>query len=107
MGGGLLGVLVALWANALIGGSIRLGDAGTLALPMNGPVLALAFLVSLLSGLLFGLVPAWLASRGDLVTTLKQQTRGRPPAAGRTGSGTAWWWPRWRWPWPFWPRPRS
>ena len=35
-----------------------------------------AFLVSLLSGLLFGLVPAWVASRGDMVNTLKQQTRG-------------------------------
>jgi len=82
VGGGLLGILVAWWANALIGSSIRLGDAGTLELTMNGPVLALAFLVSLLSGLLFGLAPAWMASRGDLVTTLKQQTRGS--TAGRS-----------------------
>jgi putative ABC transport system permease protein len=81
-GGGLLGVLVALWTNALIGGSIRLGDAGNLTLRMNGPVLALTFLVSLLSGLLFGLAPAWLASRGDLVSTLKQQTRGSTSSRG-------------------------
>jgi predicted permease len=76
LSGGLLGVLVAAWANALIGRAVRLGDAQGLPLPMNGPILAATFLVSLLSGLLFGLVPAWLASRGDMVTALKQQTRG-------------------------------
>jgi predicted permease len=35
-----------------------------------------------LSGLLFGLVPAWIASRGDMVTTLKQQTRGSTSSPG-------------------------
>jgi putative ABC transport system permease protein len=82
-GGGILGVLVALWTNALIGRSIRLGDFAGLDLPMNIPVLAATFLISLLSGLLFGLMPAWFASRGDLVTTLKQQARG-----STTGRGT-------------------
>jgi predicted permease len=53
-----------------------------LDLPMNVPVLTATFLISLLSGLLFGLVPAWLASRGDLVTTLKQQTRGATSGRG-------------------------
>lgn len=78
LSGGALGVLVAKWANDLIGRAIQLGPTDTvgLSLPMNGPILAATFLVSLLSGLLFGLVPAWLASRGDMVTTLKQQTRG-------------------------------
>jgi predicted permease len=76
LGGGVLGVLVGAWANELIGRAVRLGDGVNLALPMNGPILGATFLVSLLSGLLVGLVPAWLASRGDLVTALKQQTRG-------------------------------
>ncbi len=82
LGGGLLGVMVGAWTNALIGGAVRLGDAGSLSLPMNGPILVATFLVSLLSGLLFGLVPAWLASRGDMVTTLKQQTRGSTSGRG-------------------------
>jgi predicted permease len=43
---------------------------------MNGPVLLATFLFSLLSGLLFGLIPAWIASRGNVVDLLKQQTRG-------------------------------
>ncbi len=82
LGGGGLGVLVALWTNALIGHSLRLGDYAGLDLPLNLPVLTAALLISLLSGLLFGLVPAWLASRSDLVTTLKQQSRGSTSGRG-------------------------
>ncbi len=84
-GGGLLGVLVALWVNAWFGGAIRLGpdaDAAHLALPMNGRILVGAFLVSLATGLLFGLLPAWFASRGDVVSTLKQQTRSSTAGRG-------------------------
>ena len=76
LSGGALGLLIGMWSNDLIGRSIPLGPTETLHLEMNGPVLAAAFLASLLSGLLFGLVPAWLASRGEMVTTLKQQSRG-------------------------------
>jgi len=82
LSGGVLGLLVGAWANALIGRAIQLGDAGSLALPMNGRVLAVAFVASLLSGLLCGLVPAWLASRGDMVATLKQQARGSTSGRG-------------------------
>ncbi len=76
LSGGALGLLVGRWSNDLIGRSIPIGATETLHLEMNGPVVAAAFLVTLISGLLVGLVPAWLASRGDMVTTLKQQTRG-------------------------------
>ncbi|MBK9992000.1 MAG: ABC transporter permease [Verrucomicrobia bacterium] len=79
LGGGVLGVMVATWANALIGRAVSIGEAGSagsLELPMNGPVLVAAFLISLLSGLLFGLVPAWLASRSNVASALKQQSRG-------------------------------
>jgi predicted permease len=84
LGGGLCGLLVAAWTNALLGSSIRIGfdDSDTLALPMNGRVVIAAFLVSLLTGLLFGLLPAWFASRSDVVSTLRQQTR-----ASTTGRG--------------------
>jgi len=84
MGGGLCGVLVALWVNALLGSAIRIGntDADTLALPMNGRVILASFLVSLLTGLLFGLLPAWFASRGDVVATLRQKARGSTSGRG-------------------------
>lgn len=84
VGGGLGGVLVALWVNAALGRAIHLGpdDADGLALPMNGRVLIAALLVSLLTGVLFGLLPAWLASRSDAVATLKQQHRGSTSGKG-------------------------
>ncbi len=80
--GGISGVLVALWVNAVFGHAIRLGETATLALPMNGRILAGAFFLSLLTGLLFGLLPAWFASRDDVVATLKQQARGSSTGRG-------------------------
>ena len=82
VGGGILGIVVAIWSNALISQAVMIGDTGNLPLPLNGPVLLDAFAVSLLSGVLFGLVPAWLASRGDMVATLKQQSRGTTSGRG-------------------------
>ena len=75
-GGGVLGLLLGNWSNELIGRGIPVGTTQTLQLTMNGPVFVAAFLITLVSGLLFGLVPAWLASRGDMVGALKQQSRG-------------------------------
>lgn len=76
-GGGVAGVIVALWMNRLFGAAIRLGNSGeTLELPVNATVLAVAFVATLFTGLAFGLLPAWFASRGNVVETLKQQTRG-------------------------------
>mgnify|MGYP001550318457 FL=1 len=81
--GGAGGVLVALWVNALLGHAIRLGsESDTLALPLNGPVLVIALGVSLATGILFGLLPAWFASRTDVVATLKQQARGATSGRG-------------------------
>lgn len=84
VGGGLCGVLVAKWVNALLGSAIRIGNtpSDTLALPMNGRVLLATFVVSLLTGLLFGLLPAWFASRGDVVSTLRQKARGSSSGRG-------------------------
>ena len=82
--GGALGILVAWWINRLLGNAIWLGgnDSSTLALPMNGRVLGGALVVSLLTGLLFGLLPAWFASRGDVITTLRSQTRSATAGRG-------------------------
>ncbi len=89
--GGLAGVLVAWVVNYLLGNAIWLGPGGVdrLALPLNGRVLAGALVVSVLTGLLFGLLPAWFASRGDIAATLRSQTRsttsGRGPRLMRHG----------------------
>lgn len=82
--GGACGLLVAWGINHFLGNAIWLGGSASssLALPMNGRVLAGAFLVSLLTGLLFGLLPAWFASRTDVATTLKNQTRSSTSGRG-------------------------
>jgi predicted permease len=79
--GGAVGVLIAHWAGRL------LSSIPTDALPLNmqfdfgvdGTVFAYALLVSLATALLFGLAPAWTASRPDLVPALKATVSGDGP----------------------------
>jgi len=74
--GGALGLLIAGWSNDLIGRNIRLGLTSTLVMPIDGRVLGFTAGVSILAGLGFGLIPAWLASRTSVNEALKQQARG-------------------------------
>ena len=81
--GGGLGLLVALWVNSLLESNIRIGDKpGGMELPIDGSVLAATMAASVLTGVIFGIVPAWLASRTDVVTALKSSSRGS--TSGRT-----------------------
>jgi predicted permease len=80
--GGAAGIAVASWTSALIGlyprpFKIRLA----LDTHVDAPVLGFALLLSLTTGVLFGLVPARRASRPDLAVSLKSQT----PRAGLRG----------------------
>jgi len=76
--GGAVGVLFALWGNNALAAltatdtSFLPGDVG---LSINWRVLAFTLVVSLLTGVLFGLAPAWRATRLDLAATLKQSCR--------------------------------
>jgi putative ABC transport system permease protein len=74
--GGLVGFLVALWAKDLLR-SVGPFDGGPNAPPvatLNFRVLGFTLLISLLSGVIFGLAPALQASKPDLVLTLKGET---------------------------------
>ena len=78
--GGALGLLVAWWAvGAFVAG---LPAAGNFRMPrhqeiaLGAPVVAFNFAVCLLTGLLFGLIPALRASRTDLNASLKEGARG-------------------------------
>jgi predicted permease len=77
--GGALGVLVALWGNRLLGSRITIsnveGYAG-FALPMDARVLCFTTLASLATGVVFGIMPGWIASRTDVNLSLKQSGRG-------------------------------
>jgi predicted permease len=73
--GGLIGLLVAFWARDLLR---TFGPFGGPNAPpvatLNFRVLSFTLLISLLSGLIFGLAPALQASKPDLVLTLKGET---------------------------------
>jgi predicted permease len=87
--GGAVGVLFALWGNSAL---IGLTDKDTGLIPnntdlnVNWRVLAFTLAVSLLTGVLFGLAPAWRATRVDLATSLKQSRR-TTGAVSRLGKG--------------------
>lgn len=74
--GGVLGLLVASWCNELVGSNLRIGLAGNLPLELDGEVLLYNALASVVAGVLFGIMPAWLASRCDVNQVLKNQSRG-------------------------------
>jgi putative ABC transport system permease protein len=74
---GLVGVRALLAVNP--GNIPRIGESGA-AITLDWSVVAFTVSVSLLTGILFGLIPALEASRADLSATLKE-------SGGRTGSG--------------------
>jgi putative ABC transport system permease protein len=83
MAGGVLGLLVAVWGvEALVSFSptniSRLGDIG-----LDRNVLVFTIAVSLVTGLVFGLVPAIQASNPNLQETLKDAARGAIGSASR------------------------
>ncbi|MEX2263309.1 MAG: ADOP family duplicated permease [Bryobacteraceae bacterium] len=74
--GGVAGVLFAAWSGHLLlklspSGVPRFHDAG-----IDGNVLLFSVLLSVLTGVLFGLAPALQASKPDLNEALKQEGRG-------------------------------
>jgi predicted permease len=68
--GGALGIAVAAWSNAYVARFFEMD------MPLNLRVLTFTFLVSLVTGAVFGTVPAWMASRTDLGAALKSGGRG-------------------------------
>jgi putative ABC transport system permease protein len=80
--GGIIGSLIALWGvDALVAlNPVYLPGADRIA--VDGRVLAFTLLVSLVIGVLFGLAPAWHASKIDLTTALKEGQRMATEGAG-------------------------
>ncbi len=81
--GGVLGTGFGWAINRALSAMIRIGqEEGGLQLPLNGKILLFTFVVATVAGIIFGIVPAWLSSRADVVTALKSQSRGS--TGGRT-----------------------
>lgn len=82
LAGGAAGLAVARWARDLLW-SLRppMFSFAAVHLDLDGRVLAYSLGVSLATGMIFGLVPALRATRGDLASDLKERT-GRGSASG-------------------------
>ena len=73
--GGATG-LVAAKAGTTLLPALRPAELRRLdAIPINARVFLFVFAISLLTGLLFGLLPAWSASRGDIAEALRENAR--------------------------------
>jgi putative ABC transport system permease protein len=68
--GGALGMLVAKWSNVFVASFFGI------EMPLDLRVVAFTFVVSMLTAALFGTVPAWIASRTDIATSMKTNGRG-------------------------------
>jgi len=77
MAGGVAGVLLAMWSVGALRGLMPDMVPMLQHMSVDLPVLGFALSISIVTGLLFGLAPAWRSSRTDLNTTLKE-------AAGRS-----------------------
>ena len=82
--GGALGLVVAAGLNRLIERHLLTGGAAGASLSLDLVTLGLTFGVSLATGVLFGIFPAWLAARTDVNAVLKQQSRGSSAGRGAT-----------------------
>jgi len=74
LAGGALGVLVAIWTGDLLLRALPFESATRVfSSTPDGRVLLFALVVSMLTGVLFGLVPAWQTARPRIVHSLKEE----------------------------------
>jgi len=79
-----LGIGIAYWMLDLVKASIPEGEMPYyIIFAIDGPVLLYTVLISLVTGLIFGLAPALQAARGDLQSALRDGGHGSGAGAGR------------------------
>jgi len=81
--GGLLGLLLAQWGTEALVAAVPQNIPRVNEISLDGAVLAFTMILSLVTGIVFGLVPAWQASHVDLNTALKSGTRGASGSEGK------------------------
>jgi predicted permease len=83
--GGVLGLVLAYWGVQAVKALAPQGVPRVASISIDGWTLAYTAIVALVTGLLFGLVPALQAGRGDLQAVLREGSRGST-AGGRARS---------------------
>ena len=81
--GGLLGLLIAQWGTEALVAAVPQNIPRVSTIQLDGTVLGFTLLLSLGTGIVFGLVPAWQASHVDLNTALKSGVRGGGGVEGK------------------------
>ena len=81
--GGTLGLILATWTISLLSRVAHETVPRMSELQLNGRVLAFSFFVSVLTGILFGVLPALRASKTDLQDTLKDSAATTTDAKGK------------------------
>jgi putative ABC transport system permease protein len=87
--GGAAGLLAALWAVDAINAVIPPNLLPVPTVGIDGTVLLFALALTIVTGLLFGIAPAWHAANSDLNDVLKQATRSSVGARPRLRNGLA------------------
>jgi predicted permease len=82
--GGAVGLLVGRWTLSMITTLLPDQAAASIDLALNGPVLAFTAATAIGAGLLFGLFPALVSSRADVLSALKGQAG--QPSGSRSAS---------------------
>jgi predicted permease len=82
--GGALGLLIAQWGTEALIKTVPQNIPRISTIQLDAAVLGFTLFVSLVTGVVFGLVPAWQASHVDLNSSLKSGTR---TGGGREGKG--------------------
>lgn len=85
--GGALGILFAVWGTSAIVSLIASGSSELFGFTpgIDGGVLAFTFAVSVLTGIVFGLAPAFRGTQMDLTPALKEGSRSSSAEAGVGG----------------------
>jgi predicted permease len=81
--GGAVGLLVAQWGTEALINTVPQNIPRAATIQLDAAVLGFTLLISLGTGIIFGLVPAWQASHVDLNTALKAGARGAGGSEGK------------------------
>jgi predicted permease len=80
--GGAVGLLIAVWGVQGLKAMLQSHLTGSEKIGIDGQVLLFTLAVAIVTGLLFGIAPAYSASRGDVNDALKEGARGSSGSGG-------------------------